>query len=193
MPTHGEPTWKASFSKSSNLLWKEILLLICDILVEMGNIVNSCCLRSMPLSSFCWNWGRVEKMRQRVETTTNMQDTTATTWSRGRVRWYMLATVPHLGSAGVVGILKQVPEPPLHPRAVVVPKLLVQIIILNTGTLSIEIVYIEVKVGELYRKCFAWLVSDFWSNFIFLHTYMIQLDYIYSLKSLKFFTTLRTF
>lgn len=67
----------------------------------------------------------------------------------------MLATVPHLGSAGVVGILKQVPEPPLHPRAVVVPKLLVQIIILNTGTLSIEIVYIEVKVGELYRKCFA--------------------------------------
>ena len=107
--------------------------------------------------------------------------------------WYMLAMVPHLGSAGVVGILKQVPEPPLHPWAVVVPKLLVQIIILNTGTLSIEIVYIEVKVGELYRKCFAWLVSDFWSNFIFLHTYMIQLDYIYSLKSLKFFTTLRTF
>ena len=49
---------------------------------------------------------------------------------------------------------------------------------------------IEAKVGELYRKCYVWLVSDFWSNFIFLHTYMIQLDYIYSVKSLKFFTTL---
>ena len=83
----------------------------------------------MPLSSFCWNCGRVEKMRQSVETTTNMQDTTATTWSR--VPWHKLAMIPHLGSAGVVGILKQVPEAPLHPRAVVVPKLLVKIIILK--------------------------------------------------------------
>ena len=34
----------------------------------------------MPLASFCWKEGSVEMMRQRVETTTNRQDTTATTW-----------------------------------------------------------------------------------------------------------------
>ena len=78
-----QPTNTASaISKKSSSSEKRFCYSFCDILVEMGNIVNSCCLRSMPLSSFCWNWGRVEKMRQRVETTTNMQDTTATTWSR---------------------------------------------------------------------------------------------------------------
>ncbi len=35
----------------------------------------------MPLESFCWNIGRVEMMRQSVDTTTNRQDTTATTYS----------------------------------------------------------------------------------------------------------------
>ena len=34
----------------------------------------------MPCSSLGWNLGRVEKMRQRVDTTTNMQETTATTY-----------------------------------------------------------------------------------------------------------------
>ena len=37
-------------------------------------------LRIIPSSSLCWNLGRVEKIRQSVETTTNIQDTTATTW-----------------------------------------------------------------------------------------------------------------
>jgi hypothetical protein len=37
----------------------------------------------MPLASFCWKEGRVEMMRQRVETTTNRQDTTATTCISG--------------------------------------------------------------------------------------------------------------
>ena len=81
-----QPTNTASaISKKSSSSEKRFCYSFCDILVEMGNIVNNCCLRSKPLSSFCWNWGRVEKMRQRVETTTNMQDTTATTWSRGEV------------------------------------------------------------------------------------------------------------
>ena len=37
-------------------------------------------LLGMPCSSLGWNLGRVEKMRQRVDTTTNMQETTATTY-----------------------------------------------------------------------------------------------------------------
>ena len=80
-----QPTNTASaISKKSSSSEKRFCYLFSDILVgvEMENIVTNWCLRSMPLSSFCWNWGRVEKMRQRVETTTNMQDTTATTWSR---------------------------------------------------------------------------------------------------------------
>ena len=35
--------------------------------------------RMIPFSSFCWNRGRVENMRHKVDTTTNIQDTTATT------------------------------------------------------------------------------------------------------------------
>ena len=35
----------------------------------------------IPFASFCWNLGKVEKMRHKVETTTNMQETTATTCS----------------------------------------------------------------------------------------------------------------
>ena len=35
---------------------------------------------TFPFSSFWWKAGRVENMRQRVETTTNMQETTATPW-----------------------------------------------------------------------------------------------------------------
>jgi hypothetical protein len=38
-------------------------------------------LRAIPLASFCWNMGSVETMRQRVETTTNIQDTTAAAWN----------------------------------------------------------------------------------------------------------------
>ena len=79
-----QPTNTASaISKKSSSSEKRFCYLFSDILVtvEVENIVNNWCLRSMPLSSFCWNCGRVEKMRQSVETTTNMQDTTATTWS----------------------------------------------------------------------------------------------------------------
>ena len=35
--------------------------------------------RMIPFSSFCWNRGKVENMRHKVDTTTNIQDTTATT------------------------------------------------------------------------------------------------------------------
>jgi hypothetical protein len=42
----------------------------------------------MPLASFCWKEGRVEMMRQRVDTTTNRQDTTATTCISGHTALY---------------------------------------------------------------------------------------------------------
>ena len=48
--------------------------------IEIFRYLN---LLIIPFSSFCWNLGRVEKMRQRVETTTNIQETTATTWQTG--------------------------------------------------------------------------------------------------------------
>ena len=49
-------------------------------------------LLSIPFWSFCWNSGRVENIRQRVETTTNMQETTATTCNVSKVKESFLDT-----------------------------------------------------------------------------------------------------
>ena len=49
-----------------------------------------------PDSCFCWKAGRVENMRQRVETTTKRQESIATTWIM-RQGWsmFLLETNPY--------------------------------------------------------------------------------------------------
>ena len=109
--------------------------------------------------SFSWKRGNVEKMRQSVETTTNMHDTTATTWGVTVGTVVIVVTVVtvgtvvtvvtvvtvgtlgkvviivtwlfHLGSAGIMGILKQVPQAPLGRRKHAVTKVLLKILTLG--------------------------------------------------------------
>jgi hypothetical protein len=82
-----------------------------------------------PVSLLSWNWGRVEKIRQSVETITSRQETTATVW--GPVQLIIAINIildsflaAHLGRLGVVRILKEVPEVSLDRGAATGPEVI---------------------------------------------------------------------
>ena len=66
-------------------------------------------LRITPFLSFFWNFGRVENIRHKVETTTKRQETTAMTWS-GKITERSWGSVHYLCCTWVVGIFKQIPQ-----------------------------------------------------------------------------------